>query len=726
MLSRHSITQPLYRSETHGALPAGETSCALCVRDVFSVEFYNTLLAAAKNNEASISWRYCRIASDVYESVLEGCPWCASIGNAILMSANWDSMIHDENGSYGSTDSDGESDDYPDQPEPQLNDTNIEEQGNDSVESPGSLTLKELDCPISLDITIEITKWGDSSAFNMIEVVINVSGGTEDDGTLSAVIDDEPVRIKFEIISPDISPIIFPGAWGFVSAASRDWVTQAQRWLESCRGHKSCESGRSFQPTRLIDVRNPQHIKLVTAEDAASSCPYATLSYVWGPEQSYTLTKATYSQMHVKMDSFRIAKSINDGITVARRLGFEYLWVDALCIIQDSTEDKFQELPRMADIYRESQLTIVVASASSASDGFLQAPQPPTFFVEPFQVKIKADEEHLATLIFAYRETYRSDTDPINSRAWTLQERVLSKRLLIFSNSGVMWMCKELHINPSGPPDAGPPYQTWLNLDADGEDADGESLREQWMSIRADYSEMDISYCSDKLPAISALAAEISRKTKWTYVAGLWKENLFSELHWRSSRYTPAGETLLLKPQKVRDAGYIAPSWSWVSTGVGMIVDSEDERDNREAFEFEILDCQVQVVDKSDFRYGPVSGGCLVVRGKVAELPFRFEEWQESGAADISLLDIRGDEPENPQIIGDGTLDPLDDVFPADLKLICLGMSRLRLGARRIVSVEGLLLLQNSPDGTFRRVGFFRIYDPAVFDSIHARIMWII
>jgi hypothetical protein len=122
--------------------------------------------------------------------------------------------------------------------------------------------------------------------------------------------------------------------------------------------------------------------------------------------------------MHAALDSSRLSRTISDAITAALRLGFEFLWVDALCIVQDSDDDKLKELPKMADIYRESSLTIVAASASSANEGFLKPPQPVTFFVEPFNVNISTGEGgHLASLTFGYRETYKPAIDPINLRA---------------------------------------------------------------------------------------------------------------------------------------------------------------------------------------------------------------------------------------------------------------------------------------------------------------------
>jgi hypothetical protein len=286
-----------------------------------------------------------------------------------------------------------------------------------------------------------------------------------------------------------------------------------------------------------------------------------------------------------------------------------------------------------------------------------------------------------------------------------------------------MWMCRECHINYSAAPDAGPPYLTSLELDTSGSMTDEARLREQWMTIRAEYTEMDMSYCGDKLPAISALAAEISKKTGWTYLAGLWKENLFSELHWKSTKITPDGKAFNLKPQKVREAGYLAPTWSWVSTGLGAIVDSEDESADREVFDFKVLDCCVETVGKANFQFGSVKNGFLVVEGRGIELPLRLENWRDPDGADVSLLDTKEDQYGRIQIVGEGTLDPLDEALQPDTKAFCLAMSKLPLGRQRLIPIEGLLMFPTESRETFKRVGFFRMTAPSVFDYVPLRMV---
>ncbi|RYP75517.1 hypothetical protein DL771_002402 [Monosporascus sp. 5C6A] len=750
MLSR-SVSQPIRKFEPTPAPPSAGAQgvCVDCAKDVFNSSLQHSLTAG--RGAVSISQSYSRLARDIYGSILTGCHWCTTIGNAVLTSSELDYWMRDWNGSRSDGDSlestscDGYADLNVDDsnelsPRPaavveghvsfDVEDLTSSEES--AEEKPGFHTIKSLDCTARLDVTIKFLKWCGSPVFNLVQVKIEANTSDQDGCSLQEMVGDNAVILRLEIMcnDPAVHASAFPQKWDVVSASAlNECVTRARSWLRSCDEHVSCAPVGGFQPTRLVDVRNPNHPRLALSGGNVRGLiqPYAALSYVWGPKQEYVLTKASLIEMCVGLDPSRLPKTISDAIEVTRQLGFDYLWVDALCIIQDSPKDKTRELPLMADTYSESSLCIVVASAAAASEGFLKAPNPPRFFVEPFNVKFDSVDGRPSSLTFAYRAPYMASADPISSRAWTLQERVLSRRLLIFSQSGVMWMCRECFVNPGAAPDAGPPYQTSLGPQAETggsrDEDDQASILERWMAIRADYTEMDLTYCADKLSAISSVAAEVQRRTGWTYLAGIWENNLFSELHWRSTKRSPSGETLLLKPQKAKEAGYLAPSWSWASVGLGSIVDSEDERVGREAFHFEILECHVDA--DSTFPLGPVNSGYLKVEGKTLELAWRQEDKPQWDGFDISMIDSEDISSNNtPYVVGDGALDTLDEHLDPGVKLTCLGMSKLRLGRQRIVPVEGLLLLPVGPGSSaFCRIGFFRMTAPSVFDKATTKIL---
>ena len=84
-----------------------------------------------------------------------------------------------------------------------------------------------------------------------------------------------------------------------------------------------------------------------------------------------TLTTLTMTDMLCGVATSTLPATIQDAIIVTRKLGLRYLWVDALCIFQDSTSDKDAEIAKMDQIYQNARLTISAASAEKCQDGFL-------------------------------------------------------------------------------------------------------------------------------------------------------------------------------------------------------------------------------------------------------------------------------------------------------------------------------------------------------------------
>ncbi|KAI0628098.1 heterokaryon incompatibility protein-domain-containing protein [Trametes polyzona] len=143
--------------------------------------------------------------------------------------------------------------------------------------------------------------------------------------------------------------------------------------------HLDCQAfspppGSGPLPSRLIDCANASYPRL-TKTTGKKCAPYLALSYVWGPSSAQQHCRTTRANIKTyTMDGIPVStlpQTIRDAIYLTRALGFRYLWIDSLCIIQDSARDKHQEMSRMRDVYRHAYLTIIAASASSATEGFL-------------------------------------------------------------------------------------------------------------------------------------------------------------------------------------------------------------------------------------------------------------------------------------------------------------------------------------------------------------------
>ena len=152
----------------------------------------------------------------------------------------------------------------------------------------------------------------------------------------------------------------------------------ARSWLERCsRDHSTCSPPESLStaiaPSRIIrvDANANSRIQLIQTVDLAYTIQYVALSYCWGGDQLGKTLKSNINRRKMPFSLFGQAKSIRDAVQVVRELGFSYLWVDSLCIIQDDQKDLATELSRMSDIYEQATLTISAAKSGTSTEGFL-------------------------------------------------------------------------------------------------------------------------------------------------------------------------------------------------------------------------------------------------------------------------------------------------------------------------------------------------------------------
>jgi len=137
----------------------------------------------------------------------------------------------------------------------------------------------------------------------------------------------------------------------------------------------SCNKHAVHQvPTRLIAV-NDTPIRLVTLSESKVNPRYTTLSHIWGKLDFIKLTIDSLNSFMEEIPIEKLTKTIKDAVQITQRLGINYLWVDSLCIIQDSKEDWEIESFSMGSVYGGSTLNIAAASAIDGSKGcFLELP----------------------------------------------------------------------------------------------------------------------------------------------------------------------------------------------------------------------------------------------------------------------------------------------------------------------------------------------------------------
>lgn len=285
-------------------------------------------------------------------------------------------------------------------------------------------------------------------------------------------------------------------------------------------------------------------------------------------------TSAVIEQFLDRIEFTTLPRNFQDAITIARNMGFKYLWIDSLCIIQDSSEDWAQESTKMAFVYAQATITIAAMAAKDSEGGILRPRN-------AFHSHLLGPEKS-----FVFRQKPISWNQvhnlPLSSRAWTLQEQHLSRRILYFTDEQIFWECdtsvyaecyrRPEQVSPSAQKLRIPGLVAMARrhlLEAAVVNTDSQSLNERyvaWYSIVQEYSLRALTYSSDKLPAISGLAQVIgvADHRLGEYMAGLWESDLLRGLKWMTG-YRGVGANARTSPSLRRIADYTAPSWSWAA-----------------------------------------------------------------------------------------------------------------------------------------------------------------
>ncbi|KAJ3541207.1 hypothetical protein NM208_g4712 [Fusarium decemcellulare] len=357
-------------------------------------------------------------------------------------------------------------------------------------------------------------------------------------------------------------------------------LSVARKWLDDCRymfSHELCR--KAYQhvgqtlPARVLELTGPPRL----IEGAAMEGPYCALSYCWGESGVNTLTTQANLAHHMKgipVDSLPIF--IRESIHAARSLGYKYLWIDALCIVQDDEEDWGHEASRMSDIYSNSDLTISSLKAKDCDENLFG----------PRQIKAP----HPLALDYWLPKQQRAEwtpgvvhQSPVSSRGWTLQEQILSPRMLYFCGSYIIWEClcrMMVDADPSAsvcPPIYGDvttrmkarpkcvvkgieiPKSQWSGFE--------DSPWDLWIKLLEDFTDRSLSKSSDRIPAFLALSKSLEEPLGGQFIGGIWTGDKFLEsLCWESC--------------EADDDEPREPSWTWASVG-GPVHYIELGRDSR-------------------------------------------------------------------------------------------------------------------------------------------------
>ena len=214
-------------------------------------------------------------------------------------------------------------------------------------------------------------------------------------------------------------------------------------WIDYCKDNHTTtcnftpwEKVRQFpQGLRLVDVKRMCVVRV------QSHARYVALSYVWGSAKIYQLTTNNVLSMEKEFSLSKridiLGQTLLDALELTQRLGEKYLWCDQLCIVQDDSKEKVGQISQMGLIYAQALLTIVAAGGSN-SNAPLPGLRPGSRLVNQHTEVING----LRLIVPLPTLSRQLSNSTWNTRAWTFQERILSRRCLIFTNRQVYFDCR--------------------------------------------------------------------------------------------------------------------------------------------------------------------------------------------------------------------------------------------------------------------------------------------
>lgn len=413
---------------------------------------------------------------------------------------------------------------------------------------------------------------------------------------------------------------------------SESTFLRAGRWLRECLSkHGACNQANTpsnWLPHRLLEIGSgslvPDIIRLKQTQTWQKPVRYAALSHCWGGVQPLKLLQGNIQMLESGIPLGDLPRSFQDAAHTARRLGILYIWIDSLCIIQDSLEDWNIESPLMNLVYGGSVLNIAAAASNDCTGGLFQ--NRPSSYLGPCLLSV-ADQDEVSSLRYQLSDEKIWDAQfesaRLNTRAWIVQERMLSSRTLAFTKTQLFWECRcsrACEEFTSGYPDEyfdTPPMNFELpclnhilntqTLVGKNDERLGKGLKPQlnlpWHNFVMLYSRRDITFEKDKLIAISGIAQVFAQEIKGEYVAGLWKSNLLNDLLW---------ETNSDKPPRRRAVTYTASSWSWASVECSVNYIFGRIRSSKVT----LVDVGTQTMPGNS-QWGNITGGYLQFQGKL-------------------------------------------------------------------------------------------------------------
>ena len=522
-----------------------------------------------------------------------------------------------------------------------------------------------------------------------------------------------------------------------VAELAKGWLTRCQNQHLNCAKHVEV----NWHPTRLLDV-STEPVRLRISSDSQITGPYAALSHCWGTERFWVLSKDTMSQLLEGVPLSEMPNTFQHAITTIRRLGIDYLWIDCYCIIQGldplAKTDWEYEASRMSQVYSNAVITIGAAQASSPNQGLFSTRGTEDFkaiSVRWRPTRLNRQESYILRndtlsepLCDAFFELNRSR---LAERAWSVQESVLSPRMLSFNGPEVFWQCSEAAACGDYPDDEVkdvvwalnhpfwtltdsdhllrnnrlPEYEKRRRIQSFGQ-RDNVSIHERWFATMGDYCKASLTFPDkDVFKAIEGVGQCMALLMGDVYQHGLLRNTLPCALMWEA-KYKECRRS---PPQR-------APTWHWASyearlefSSAGflcMLARDKEFTVTPVAYVFMSDDCRTFASDIAKDLWPSLMCICrpIMLNLEYSDPSYRFHT-RSSHIKVSSTLDYEVE---------------VDDSVDCFALLPLMSTQREEsLRARHFMpnSIQGLLI-RATGNGRYQRVGYFKDYDLKLLEPL--------
>ncbi|PVH71577.1 HET-domain-containing protein [Cadophora sp. DSE1049] len=386
-------------------------------------------------------------------------------------------------------------------------------------------------------------------------------------------------------------------------------------------------------PTRVIDVGS-EHEEPFLLESNGTKGEWLTLSHCWGGGAPLQTTSYNLQENKSSIPMESLPETFRDAIILTRRLGYQYIWIDSLCIIQNIHEDWTSESSQMFRVYANASINLSASAAHNPKDGIFESGNGMRKYSAPLTtLACRSETKNLQGVVGVRLQMGGNGPfvllpeEPLHRRAWVLQESVLSPRRIDFASTQLYWECRTaLHTEGYPQSDDGQSFLTASgrklhqlgtrkmehNPDIDKYFRSAKDPMSWWYPMLYDsYRDRGITMDHDVFPALAGVAEEVARRTGYHYKAGLWLEDLHRGLLWQPS----------YSSKKTEDKS--CPSWTWASFKLPSRDRRLDIESYAEGHRATILDVDLKIDGENEF--GRISSGTL----KLACHVKAFSEWKE-------------------------------------------------------------------------------------------------